>query len=137
MKRVFVSVPMSDKSDDEIRQAIVKLHQIAELLEGQQLTLVDNFDPDALTSDSAEPYNKECMHLLSKAIDKMAECDIFIGVETWGYRGCMNEARIANDYGLKVYMMNYKYIFGEFEECHDDGVRGLREATNECVANNC
>ena len=131
MKKVFVSCPMAGKSDKEIQSAIVKLHQIATLYEGQQLELVHNFNPDALRSDSNEPYDKECLKLLTKGLEKMADCDVFIGVDTYGYRGCEIEERTAWEYGLKVYSVPYQYIFGKYEE-HDN-----KEACCERVVSDC
>ena len=98
MKKLFVSVPMKGRTEENIKNSIEKMHKIAELTFGEELELIDTY----IDICPPENVNKEVWYL-GKSIEKMAEADYFIGVQyaedCW--RGCDTEARVAQMYGIR------------------------------------
>lgn len=46
MKKLFVSVPMRDRTEENIRKSIEKMHKIAEATVGEELELIDSYVPE-------------------------------------------------------------------------------------------
>lgn len=42
MKKLFVSVPMKGRTEEEIKASIQKMKKIAEIYEGEELELIDS-----------------------------------------------------------------------------------------------
>ena len=106
MKKLFVSVPMKGRTEEEIKYSITKMHYIAEAYEGEELELIDSW------VDEAPPANcNVSVWYLGKSIEKLAEADIFIGMEdSIHYPGCMIEKQVAANYGIKGYIIPQNVI---------------------------
>ena len=63
MKKLFVSVPMKGRKEEEIRKSIAKMHKIAEAIVGEELELIDSYIVDNPPKDS-----KEAVWFLGKSI---------------------------------------------------------------------
>lgn len=96
MKKLFISQPMRDKSDEEILKereaAICKAKEIlnddVEVLE----TLFDDFNEDAKPLD-----------FIARSIEFLAKADVAFFVNGWQlYRGCRIEHRCAVDYNVDI-----------------------------------
>ena len=108
MLRVFISVPMSGKSDGEVKRDIDKVQQ--EVLYkhwfGDEVEFVDNL----LTSTEVElfdlldkPVTKNLLYL-GTAITKMASCNAVVFAPGWDKaRGCRVEFEVAKQYDIPCY----------------------------------
>lgn len=128
MKKLFVSVPMKDRSEEAIKASIVKMHKIAEAYEGEELELISSY----FTETPPEGCNPALWYL-GKSLKKLAEADIFIGVaDTWFYNGCYIEDEAAQRYGLKYYHVDKSIIIGDDEDCEDHDVNRILEVIMPC-----
>ena len=75
MKKLFVSVPMKGRTEEEIKESIQKMKKIAEIYEGEELELIDSYIEDNPPKDS-----KEAILFLGKSLEKLAQADVFIGM---------------------------------------------------------
>ena len=106
MKKLFVSVPMKDRTAEEIRASILKMHRIAEAYEGEELELIDSY----VLEDPPMNYNRSVWYL-SKSIEKLAEADVFIGISDLnGWPGCKIESDIAKAYNIKSYSVDSSIV---------------------------
>ena len=105
--KVFISVPMIGKTEEEIEGAILlakraflkKMHDIGH--HSRVWNFVDNYH----TKHTDEP--KDCidnsLHYLSEAIDKLSTCQIAVFGKGWeGARGCVTEHRICELYKINI-----------------------------------
>ena len=110
--KVFLSLPMSGRSDDEIK-AQIKVMQAEFLLKnpldnGKEIIFVHNFSEKECVTNTFDPFFGErktpALYYLGRAIHKMAYCDaVYVGDGFTKARGCMIEYRIAMDYQIPVY----------------------------------
>ena len=106
MKKLFVSVPMKGRTDKEISESIMKMLRIAEAYEGEKLELINSW----VDEDPPAECNRSVWYL-GKSIEKLAEADIFIGMEdSIHYPGCMIEKQVAANYGIKGYIIPQNVI---------------------------
>ena len=52
MKKLFVSVPMKGRTEEEIRKTIDKMKKIAEIFEGEELELIESYIEDNPPKDN-------------------------------------------------------------------------------------
>ena len=129
MKKLFVSVPMKGRTEEEIRKTIDKMKKIAEIYEGEELELIDSYIDDNPPKD-----NNQAIWFLGKSLEKLATADIFIGIsEVWDWNGCYVEQEVAHRYGIKSYSVNTRFIIDNYDAL----VRSLHPICNETVAVNC
>ena len=129
MKKLFVSVPMKGRTEEEIRKTIDKMKKIAEIYEGEELELIDSYIDDNPPKD-----NNQAIWFLGKSLEKLATADIFIGIsEVWDWNGCYVEQEVAHRYGIKSYRVNPRFIIDNYDAL----VRSLHPICNEPVAVNC
>lgn len=106
MKKLFVSVPMKGRTEEEIKASIQKMKKIAEIYEGEELELIDSYIKDNPPKDS-----KEAVWYLGESLKKLAQADVFIGInEAWDWCGCYIEIETAKRYGIKIYMIPAEYV---------------------------
>jgi hypothetical protein len=106
MKKLFVSVPMKGRTEEEIKYSIAKMRRIAEAYEGEELELIDSW------VDEAPPTNcNKSAWYLGKSIEKLALADVFIGVsDLSGWPGCKIESDVARAYDIKSYSVDSKIV---------------------------
>lgn len=104
MKRVFVSIPMNGRSDDEIQKdmqrAVLKLNKYK--LKSTEYKLVNSL----LNLDKIK-FSKECrnksVECLGRAIKYLSTADIAYFCKGWKKaRGCKIEHEIAKQYGIEI-----------------------------------
>jgi hypothetical protein len=106
MKKLFVSVPMKGRTEEEIKASVAKMKNIAEAYEGEELELIDS-----LVEENPPADCNVSVWYLGKAIEKLAMADIFIGIrETTGWAGCQIEADTAQAYNIKRYFVDTDII---------------------------
>ena len=125
MKKLFVSVPMKGRTEEEIRESIDKMKKIAEVYEGEKLELIDSY-----IEDNPPQNNNQAIWYLSKSIEKLANADIFIGItDTWDWNGCCVEEEVARRYGIKSYRVDPRYVISNF-----DALMNARVKVCSCIS---
>lgn len=106
MKKLFVSVPMKGRTEEEIKKSIQKMKKIAEIYEGEELELIDSYIEDNPPKD-----NNQAIWFLGESLKKLAQADVFIGInEAWDWCGCYIEIETAKRYSIKIYMTPAEYV---------------------------
>lgn len=102
MKKLFVSVPMKGRTEEEIRKSIAKMKRIAEAYEGEELELIDSY-----IEDNPPENNNQAIWYLGESLKKLATADVFIGIyDAWDWNGCYIEQETAGRYGIKCYRVD-------------------------------
>lgn len=110
MKKLFVSVPMKGRTEEEIKASIQKMKKIAEIYEGEELELIDSYIEDNPPKDS-----KEAVWYLGESLKKLAQADVFIGIDSYyDWNGCYIERQTADGYGIKVYVVPVRCIIDNY-----------------------
>ena len=110
MKKLFVSVPMKGRTEEEIKASIQKMKKIAEIYEGEELELIDSYIEDNPPKDS-----KEAVWYLGESLKKLAQADVFIGIcESYDWNGCHIERQVAERYGIKAYTIPAIYVVDDY-----------------------
>jgi hypothetical protein len=113
MKKLFVSVPMKGRTEEEIRASIIKMTKIAEAYEGEELELIDSYI-DSMPPPSG--YNRPIWYL-GRSLEKLATADVFIGIDDyWYWNGCATESEVARRYGIKSYKVCPEYVIDGYNE---------------------
>ena len=120
--KVFISVPMRGRTDQEIAGAITiaksKLSEIADK-NNEPVEYVDNFVPMP-KKDEVNDIENLSMWCLGGAIQKMSKCNTIYFCPGWDEaRGCIIERSVAVSYGLtRLYQNDQLGII--FQESADD-----------------
>ena len=110
MKKLFVSVPMKGRTEEEIKSSIQKMKKIAEICEGEELELIDSYIEDNPPKDT-----KEAVWYLGESIKKLSQADVFIGIqEHYDWSGCRVEFFMAQEYGIKSYTVSAPYVIDNY-----------------------
>lgn len=102
MKKLFISCPMSGRSEENIKKTMFKMHQIAQIIFDEKLQPIDSYFND----ETIEEKKNDSIYCLGRAIEKMADADYFIGVYDRHFRGCNIERLIADEYGMKITLID-------------------------------
>lgn len=101
MKKLFISVPMKGRTEENIRKSMEKMHRIAEAVWEQELEVI----PSYFAGDPPQDV-KQVIWYLGKSIQLMAEADYFIGTPNAGtYMGCAVEREVAYRYNIESYIL--------------------------------
>lgn len=126
MKKIFISVPMKNRTEENIRMSIEKMHKIAEIVFNEELEII----PSYIEHKPPKDYKKAIWYL-GQSIQKLSEADYFIGINyTDFFKGCNIEKEIAYQYGIKSYIVNID-IFPDvvdikrnyFNQCDEGEIR--------------
>lgn len=110
MKKLFVSVPMKGRTEEEIKASIQKMKKIAEIYEGEELELIDSY-----IEDNPPKGNNEAIFYLGESIKKLAQADVFVGIyESYEWSGCRIENITAESYGIKSYEIPVSYVIENY-----------------------
>lgn len=111
MKKLFVSVPMKGRTEEEIKASIQKMKKIAEIYEGEELELIGSYIEDNPPKDS-----KEAVWYLGEGLKKLAQADVFIGIdEAYDWNDCYIERDTAQRYGIKTYIVRARDIIDNYD----------------------
>ena len=95
MRKIFISQPMRDRTENQIQEHRNKALEIVQDYLGEQLELIDSFFADHI------PNNP--LASLGRSIIKMGEADLVVFAEGGdSVRGCRCERMIAEAYGLNT-----------------------------------
>lgn len=105
MKKLFVSVPMRGRKDEDIKESIRKMHKIAEVMLGEKLELIPAYLDEVAPADV-----NHGLWYLGKSLILMAEADYFIGFGyymniTDGHDGCNIEMEAAEAYDIPTLLI--------------------------------
>lgn len=110
MKKLFVSVPMKGRTEEEIKASIQKMKKIAEIYEGEELELIDSY-----IEGNPPKGNNEAIFYLGESLKKMAQADVFAGIyESYEWSGCRIENITAESYGIKGYEIPARYVIENY-----------------------
>ena len=96
MKKLFISQPMRDKTNEQIKQEREKAVKIAQELVGEEIDAIDRFFENA-------PHDAKPLWFLGKSLELLSTADVAFFVKGWEeYRGCRIEQLAASQYGIPV-----------------------------------
>lgn len=96
MKKIFISQPMRDKTDEQILAEREKVIESAKKNFGEDIEVIDSFFKDA-------PHEAKPLWFLGKSLELLSTADIAYFVKGWeNYRGCKIENTCAIEYGIEV-----------------------------------
>ncbi len=132
MKKLFVSVPMEGRTEEEIKTSIQKMKKIAEIYEGEELELIDSYIEDNPPKDS-----KEAVWYLGESLKKLAQADVFIGIcESYDWNGCYIERKTAERYGVKMHMIFAEGIINNYDKYVEETL-GITSSSLELKSCSC
>lgn len=112
MKKLFVSVPMKGRTEEEIKASIVKMKKIAEAYEGEELELIDSY-----IEGNPPTSNNQAIWYLAKSLEKLATADVFVEIDdVWEWNGCFIESETASRYGIKRYTVASTIVIENYKE---------------------
>lgn len=100
--KVFISQPMRDKTDEQIRaEREEAVKKIKSLYKNYDVEILDTvFDDNDINLES---QSSRSMYYLGKSIQYMRYADLVYFMKNWkDYRGCRVEHYVAEQYGLKM-----------------------------------
>lgn len=99
MKKLFISVPMNGRSEEDIKKSMKKMHEAAEVLIGEELEVIQSY----VEHTPPENVKKEVWYI-GQSIQKLSEADYIAVVDDiwWDYYGCRAEHNIAQDYDIPL-----------------------------------
>lgn len=96
MKKLFISQPMRDKTNEEILETRKQIKEGVERLLGEDIEVIDSFFKDA-------PHEAKPLWFLSKSLELLSTADCAYFGEGWkDYRGCRIEHECAVQYGINI-----------------------------------
>ena len=113
MKTVFLSLPMKNRTDEDIKQTIKSMARIIlAMYPEEDIQFVDNFSSShSFTNEDEDEAKNKSLLYLGEAIQKMAKCDYIAVIENrncnlYNYIGCYIEEEVARNYGLHIIFIN-------------------------------
>jgi hypothetical protein len=96
MKRLFISQPMKDKTNDEILEVREQIITDVRNLTGDDVEIIDSFFKDA-------PHEAKPLWFLGKSIELLSTADCVYFGDGWKEaRGCRIEHECAVQYGIDI-----------------------------------
>lgn len=100
MKKLFISQPMKDKTNEEILE--VRERAIANATEflGEEVEVIDSFFKDA-------PHEAKPLWFLAKSLELLSTADVAVFAHGWDdYRGCRIEHECCLSYGIPTILLS-------------------------------
>lgn len=96
MKKIFISQPMRDKTDEQIKRERERAIKTIEEKIGEPVEIIDSFFEKA-------PHNAKPLWFLGKSFELLSSADIAYFVDGWReYRGCRMEHKACIQYDIPV-----------------------------------
>lgn len=94
MKKLFISQPMKDKTNEEILETREKAIQEVKKLLNDDVEVIDSFFKDA-------PHDARPLWFIGKSLELLSTADVVYFAKDWDkYRGCKIEHTCAVGYGI-------------------------------------
>lgn len=108
-KNIFISQPMTGKSEEEIlatrQKAIDKIHQLFDA-DGVEINIIASYIDDATRKRFEERVNDDInwdIFWLSQSLERLAMADMIWLCDGWEYsNGCNIELECATRYGISI-----------------------------------
>lgn len=101
MKKLFISQPMANKTDDEILKERKKAIKSAEEKLGEKVEVIDSFFQNS-------PHEAKPLWFLAKSLECLSTADVAYFAKGWeNARGCKIEHDCAIAYGIDLVIENY------------------------------
>ena len=119
-KNIFISQPMTGKSEEEIlatrQKEIDKIHQLFDA-DGVEINIIASYIDDA-TRKHFQKYTSDDINWdifwLSQSLERLAMADMIWLCEGWEYsKGCNVELECAMQYGISIVYPEYITEWGE------------------------
>lgn len=124
-KKLFISCPMKDRTEEAIRHDMERMHKLAELVFDQELEVIHS----VIENDPPKGVNWPIWYL-GESIKKMSEANYFIGVTgAYGARVCRVEAETAAAYEIPSFFVEAYQFMPDVNEQWDE-----RHAIREYIA---
>lgn len=95
MKKLFISQPMRDKTDEEIKAERAKIVKVVTERFGE-VEVIDSFFESA-------PHDAKPLWFLGKSLELLSTADCAYFADGWkDYRGCKIEHECAVQYGIDI-----------------------------------
>lgn len=97
MKKLFISQPMKDKTNEEIKSERNEIIQrVKERYPNEEIEVIDSFFENA-------PHDARPLWFLGKSLELLSTADIAYFADGWEeYRGCSIEHKCAIEYGINI-----------------------------------
>ena len=96
MKKLFISQPMKDKTNDEISKEREKAIAAARKYLGEDVEVIDSFFKDA-------PHDEKPLWFLGKSLELLSTADVAYFAKGWdSARGCKIEHDCAVAYNINI-----------------------------------
>lgn len=96
MKKIFISQPMRNKTDEEILIERENAIKFVKEKYGDDIQVIDSFFQSA-------PVDAKPLWFLGKSLELLSSADIAVFVKNWQEaRGCKIEHECAVEYGIEV-----------------------------------
>lgn len=96
MKKLFISQPMKDKTDEIIKEERTKIIEDAKTLVNDDIEVIDSFFEGA-------PHDAKPLWFLGKSFELLSTADIAYFATNWeNYRGCKMEHNACLEYGITI-----------------------------------
>ena len=108
-KNIFISQPMTGKSEEEIlatrQKEIEKIHQLFDA-DGAEINIIASYIDDATRKHFKEHVSDDInwdIFWLSQSLERLAMADMIWLCDGWEYsKGCNVELECATQYGLDI-----------------------------------
>lgn len=100
MKKVFISQPMRDKTNEEILEVRERAINCSKEFLKDDVEIIDSFFKDA-------PHDAKPLWYLSKALELLSTADVAVFAYGWDdYRGCRIEHECCRAYNIPIILLN-------------------------------
>lgn len=99
MKKLFISQPMRDKTNEEILEERERAIANATEFLGEEVEVIDSFFKDA-------PHEAKPLWFLAKSLELLSTADVAVFVHGWDdYRGCRIEHECCRAYEIPIILL--------------------------------
>ena len=96
MIKLFISQPMKDKTDEEIKTERMKAIEKAQAKLKEPVEVIDSFF-------ESSPHDAEPLWFLGKSLELLSTADVAYFADGWeSARGCQIEHECAEKYGIEI-----------------------------------
>ena len=104
MKKIFISQPMRDKTDEQIKAIREAVKKYVFNKYDDDVTIIDSFFENA-------PHDARPLWFLGKSFELLSTADLAVFVDNWNeYRGCVMENEACKRYGIDFITVDSKSL---------------------------
>ena len=113
MKKLYISVPMKGRTDEQIRESINKMWKMTEIMLGEECQVLPT-------------YNKENRDIprfvaLGRSIAWLGDADFFVYCSPYSFAGVQSEVDIAMIYSIPTIRYEGRYICPDIFTLKEEG----------------